>query len=172
MKPFKGKPNRTSGFTLMELLVVVSIMVILAGLTMGVMTFVNQKQAIEQAKVQLGLLELALEDYYSENGEYPSNYRDDGKNGSDDIQRALFPSSTASKVYLAELDPDNDTQGWLSGSGNNYKILKEDLGKAKAASTDLLGILVTDQRKALLTDFRKKDFPRLLLDLFGIELDA
>jgi prepilin-type N-terminal cleavage/methylation domain-containing protein len=123
MKPFKGTKNRTGGFTLMELLVVVSIMVILAGLTMGVMTYVNQKQAVEQAKVQLGLLELALEDYYSENGAYPTNYRDDGKSGSDDVQKALFPPSKSEKVYLAELDPNNDTQGWIAGSGNSFMIL-------------------------------------------------
>ncbi|MFC7336105.1 prepilin-type N-terminal cleavage/methylation domain-containing protein [Haloferula chungangensis] len=123
MKQSKGTKNRARGFTLMELLVVVSIMVILAGLTMGVMSYVNQKQAVEQAKVQLGLLELALEDYYSENGEYPPNTRDDGTGGTDEIQKALFPTTANSKIYLAELNPDNDTQGWLSGTTGNYEIL-------------------------------------------------
>lgn len=107
----------------MELLVVVSIMVVLAGLTMGTMGFVSQMQAKKQAEVQLGLLELALEDYYSENGEYPANARTDGSGGTDDIYKALFPADEDSKIYLSELDPENDTQGWLSGSGSNYEIL-------------------------------------------------
>ena len=123
MKHFKGTNKRRRGFTLMELLVVVSIMVILAGLTMGVMGYVNQKQANETAKVQLGLLELALEDYYSENGEYPLNARADGTGGIDDVQEALFPRDKTKKVYLTELDPQNDTQGWLSGTTGSIDIL-------------------------------------------------
>ena len=123
MKRFKGTPSRSKGFTLMELLVVVSIMVILAGLTMGTMTYVNQKQAVEQAKIQLGLLELGLEDYHSETGEYPINAVAAGTNGTSKIQKVLFPTSSAKKIYMTELDPNNDTQGWLSGSGNSYDIV-------------------------------------------------
>ncbi|MEP4079248.1 prepilin-type N-terminal cleavage/methylation domain-containing protein [Haloferula sp.] len=124
MNHFKRAKKNAKGFTLMELLVVVSIMVILAGLTLGVMSYVNQKQAMEQAKIQLGLLELALEDYNSEKGEYPANTRSTGTRGSDEIHRALFPmEDDDAKVYLTELDPLNDSQGWLSGSGNDWQIL-------------------------------------------------
>jgi len=124
MKHLKASRNRAKGFTLMELLVVVSIMVILAGLTMGVMSYVNQKQAIEQAKVQLGLLDLSLEDYHSEQGKYPVSTRSDGKNGTKRIQSALFPANNSEKIYLTELDPDNDSMGWLSGTNaGNIQIL-------------------------------------------------
>lgn len=123
MKQSKGAKNHAKGFTLMELMVVISIMVILAGLTLGLMGYVNQKQATQSARVQLGLLELALEDYHSENGEYPLNGSDDGTGGTSLIQETLFPPTVGEKVYLTELDPENDTQGWLSGSTGDIDIL-------------------------------------------------
>ncbi|MGB6221008.1 prepilin-type N-terminal cleavage/methylation domain-containing protein [Haloferula sp.] len=125
MKHFEGIGRRPQGFTLMELLVVVSIMVILAGLTMGLMSYVNQKQASETAKVQLGLLELAIEEYKADNGVYPGGRRSYSSRPTDraimELQEALFPSQERvngkpTKIYLTELDPDNDTQGWLSGT--------------------------------------------------------
>ena len=104
----------------MEMLVVISIIVILAGLTIGGFAFVNQKQARDKAKLQIGLLQLALEDYRSDNGEFPEAKSSSGANQSNKIYRALFPASAAEKVYLSQLDPNNDGQGWLAGqtSGN------------------------------------------------------
>lgn len=115
MNRSKKSKIRAGGFTLMELLVVVSIMIILAGLTMGVLSYVNQKQAVEKAKVQLGLLELALEDYYSENGEYPRGRNREGRSMTRYIVQELFPNSTKKKIYLVELDDKNDTQNWREG---------------------------------------------------------
>ncbi|MEM1084731.1 MAG: type II secretion system protein GspG [Verrucomicrobiota bacterium] len=129
MKTIKANSRRHGGFTLMELLVVISIMVILAGLTMGVMTYVNQKQAISQANIQLNLLENALEDYYSENGEYPSNPNSRGERGTNKVLQALFPINVNDKVYLTELDPKNDTQGWLSGDNLRTATILDPWGK-------------------------------------------
>ena len=111
------------GFTLVELLVAISIVIVLAGLSFGVLSYVQQRQARETARVQLGLLELGLESYFADHGEYPENRRSNGERGSDDLQRALFPPEEDGKIYVVELDPENDTQGWLSGSGNSFQIL-------------------------------------------------
>lgn len=118
-----------SGFTLMEMLVVISIIVILAGLTFGGFNYVKGKQAREQAKIQIQLLQLALEDFKAENGYYPqgtrsrpdrNRTRSNGQRATGYIIEHLYPSqaevsSGEYKMYLPELDP-NGGQGWTDDS--------------------------------------------------------
>lgn len=111
--------NRQSGFTLMEMLVVISIIVILAGLSFGGFNYVKAKQAREQAKLQVKLLSLALEEYKADNGVFPENGVRDGKGGTTEIYKALYPQEANGKVYLPELNPENDPQGWLGGASGN-----------------------------------------------------
>lgn len=120
MRSNKSIYHQRTGFTLIEMLVVISIIVILAGLTIGGFAYINQKQARDKAKLQIGLLQLALEDYRMDNGEFPKALSSTGANQSTKIYSALFPTSPDEKVYLSQLDPNNDGQGWLSGqtSGN------------------------------------------------------
>lgn len=99
----------------MELLVVISLIVALAALTAGGFKVVKEKQRREQAKVQVNLLQLALEDYATDHGEYPANPEQSGRNGTDEIFNALYPATNDEKIYLSELDPENDTQDWLQG---------------------------------------------------------
>lgn len=113
---------RRAGFTLMEMLVVISIIVILAGLTLGGLGFVRDKQAREQAKVQINLLQMALEDFHSDHGYYPEAAVSTGEGTTDEIHEALFPSDRDEKVYLTQLDPENDTFGWLKGQTGNTPL--------------------------------------------------
>ncbi|GAA5483747.1 hypothetical protein Hsar01_02981 [Haloferula sargassicola] len=102
----------------MELLVVISIIVVLAALGIQGWRVVGENQRRSQARVQLGLLESALEDYAADHGgEYPLYPEPTAKGGTAEIFDALFaePAREGSPVYLAELAPDNDTQGWLNG---------------------------------------------------------
>ena len=122
MKHQSRPQTHRAGFTLMELLVVISIIVILSGLTVGGFAFVNQRQAKSQAKIQIGLLQLALEDYKSDNGEYPIGRSSTGTGQTGNIYEALFPSNSNEKVYLAELDPKNDSQGWLGGQTSGTQL--------------------------------------------------
>lgn len=126
MKQTKYSRRSPSGFTLMELLVVISIIIILSSLTIGGFAFVNQKQAKSQAEIQIGLLQLALEDYKSENGAYPRGTSSTGTGQTGYIYDALFPSNSNDKTYLPELDPNNDTQGWLSGQSSGTGLAISD----------------------------------------------
>ena len=113
--PIKPK-NPERGFTLVEMLVVITIIVILAGLTIAGFGFINQKQAREQTKIQIGLLKMALEDYKADMGEYPEHAVASGKGGTPEIYKALYPNNPENpnaKVYLSELNPENDQQNWL-----------------------------------------------------------
>lgn len=118
------------GFTLMELLVVVTIIVILAGITLGGMSLVQQKTARDKAKVQIKLLESAIEDYQSDNKSYPSSPEPGGENGSEILFEELYNKGfqAKEKIYLGELDPDGNAegkggQGWIRKSANSAQII-------------------------------------------------
>ena len=99
---------------------VVAIIVILAALSLGGLGFAQRKQALEKCKSQIKMLETALEEYKLDTGRYPVAV----DNGSNTLYRALYWDSnndnsgvgtdTLQKVYLAELDPSSNKQGWSS----------------------------------------------------------
>jgi prepilin-type N-terminal cleavage/methylation domain-containing protein len=126
------KSNNRSGkaaFTLIELMAVITIIVILAALVISGMGFVTERQAKEKAKIQIQLISKALEDYKLENGSYPGSANtSDGTGQSSILFDALFLGYTADgnapigtdasnppKVYIADLDPVTNKQGWTSG---------------------------------------------------------
>lgn len=124
-----GKP----AFTLIELMAVITIIVILAGLVVGGMGFVSQRQATEKAKVQIALLSKALEEYKLDMGTYPPTANTTtGLTNTDDLWQALFYEGytynnqdpwektisgvkypKATKIYLPDLDPVTTKQGWI-----------------------------------------------------------
>ena len=124
--------SRRGGFTLIEMLAVITIIVILAGLVVGSIGFVNDKKARELAKVQIALLGNALEEYKVDNGSFPV-----GANGlpgdSNILYRALYwdtdndgeavDADKDQKIYVSELDPKNNKQGWIEGDRAGARIL-------------------------------------------------
>jgi general secretion pathway protein G len=110
------------GFTLIELLVVITIIAILAGLSLGGYSYVIRKQADEQARVQISLLEKAIEDYKLDNGEYPAS-----ATGTTGLYEALYKKGLGAdpvgKIYIAELDPNNQRFGWIKDAGGVITIV-------------------------------------------------
>ncbi len=112
---------KTKGFTLVELLTVVTIIVILAGMTVGALGWVQRKSAVEKARAQLKLLENGLEQYYADTGVYPEakdskglamyyalfgdGVGADGVRGTDDDGAIDGRPDKGATVYLSELDP-------------------------------------------------------------------
>ena len=116
------RPSRAArAFTLIELLVVITIIVILAGLSMGGYSYVTRKQAESQAAIQISLLSKAIEEYKLDNGEYPA------ASNTNELYKLLYYNGAIAtppgKIYLAELDPVNNRQGWTDGSGASARIL-------------------------------------------------
>jgi general secretion pathway protein G len=130
--PRKGRP----AFTLIELMAVVTIIVILAGLVVGGLGFVTERQAKEKARVQIALLSKAIEEYKLEMGAYPGTSNAFGgttataaggdfsqalytalfKEGYDYTNPATPPANhgtKATRIYLPELDPRTSKQGWV-----------------------------------------------------------
>ncbi len=69
MKRIKG--ITLFGFTLIELLVVMSIIAVLAGLTLSTMSYAQNKAARDRTKTEISAMEVALESYKVDNGDYP-----------------------------------------------------------------------------------------------------
>ena len=65
------KRRNTSGFTLVELLTVISIIVILATLMIASFGYFKRRQAEDKTRMQVKLLENGLEQYKLDNGFYP-----------------------------------------------------------------------------------------------------
>ena len=69
-------PHRRSGFTLVELLVVMAVIGILAAITLRVAGSATAAAADKQARSQLKQLEILIEEYKTEKGAYPSSITD------------------------------------------------------------------------------------------------
>jgi general secretion pathway protein G len=127
--------NGRAAFTLIELMAVITIIVILAGLVVGGLGFVTERQAKEKAKVQIALLSKAIEEYKLDMGTYPPTGNSGANSaalyvalfyeGYDYAQKnspetwvktvgsnTAFPKST--KIYLPDLDPTSTKQGWVT----------------------------------------------------------
>lgn len=62
-----------AAFTLIELMVVITIIAILAGLTLGSMGYVNRKSAEARARTEVAALSAAIDSFKLEYGKYPEN---------------------------------------------------------------------------------------------------
>ncbi|MEM7672792.1 MAG: prepilin-type N-terminal cleavage/methylation domain-containing protein [Verrucomicrobiota bacterium] len=61
------------GFTLVEVLTTIAIITILAAISFGVLTGVNEKKAVSQATVEIAAISSALERFKATHGTYPVN---------------------------------------------------------------------------------------------------
>lgn len=69
--PFVRRDPCLTGFTLIELMTVMAILVILAGFGIGAIVGAKQRTAVARAKAELAHLSLALEAYKRHYGDYP-----------------------------------------------------------------------------------------------------
>jgi prepilin-type N-terminal cleavage/methylation domain-containing protein len=65
----RGKSK--SGFTLIEIMVVIVILTILAGIVVGAAKYAHVKAATSRAQAEIAAMETALESYKNDNGIYP-----------------------------------------------------------------------------------------------------
>src|ERR1700736_638397 len=68
---FRGEA--AAAFTILELLIVITIIIILAGLTIATMGYVQGKARRSRAEAEIAAISAALENYKADNGVYPRN---------------------------------------------------------------------------------------------------
>jgi prepilin-type N-terminal cleavage/methylation domain-containing protein len=96
---------RSSGFTLIELLIVLAIIGVLIGITFSGASYLFQAQQEKKALSDVEALKLALEEFKSENGDYPRTNRcfpppDEKKNHIEGDEETL-PPLTGKRLFLA-----------------------------------------------------------------------
>ena len=72
--PRRDEP-RYNAFTLIELILVVGIIIVLAGLVLSTVGYARKKGARARAETEIAAISAAIENYKADNGVYPSNTR-------------------------------------------------------------------------------------------------
>src|SRR5215467_14406055 len=67
------RKRRYTAFSLIELIVVIAIIVIVAGLVLSTVGYVQRKAARSRAETEIASMSAALEGYKADNGIYPQN---------------------------------------------------------------------------------------------------
>ena len=106
-----------AGFTIVEVLVVLVIILVLAGLVLATSSYVHNKGARSRAEAEIAAMSAALENYKADNGIYPAS-------------ATLLPTEanpanyqTASMILFRNLTGDTDNDG-QPGPGTSYMALK------------------------------------------------
>ena len=73
LPPFSGFRSPVSGFTLVELMTVIAIIAVLAGLILGIAGYAVRKADISRAMADMEKIKNALEEYRLAYGPYPTN---------------------------------------------------------------------------------------------------
>jgi len=94
-------PAATTAFTLIELLVVIAIIIILAGLVLSTIGYVQKKAARARAETEIAALSAACESYKADNGVYPRDPTLNTATDSLDARTMGDPVTTNATLYKA-----------------------------------------------------------------------
>ena len=108
------KKNKKDAFTLVELLVVLMVIGVLAGIIFSGATFLFGEQGIKQAKTELEILELCLDEYRRDIGSYPITQDSQGND--------LIDSVPCGVRLLQALAGTHDEEGNLLGEDFRRRV--------------------------------------------------
>ena len=123
--------TRERGFTLIELLVTITVIAILAGITLAAMGGVNQKATRDQAKAEVTAISNALEQYKSINDTYPA------AGGNSTVPFASSGNATIRPFYIANKVQTNSSGQLQDPYGNAYQYSTATTGMKNPASFDV-----------------------------------
>jgi type II secretory pathway pseudopilin PulG len=126
--------RKANGFTILELLIVITIIIILAALILGTMGYVQKKAARSRTEAEIAAMSAACESYKADNGTYP---RDTGANATDtlDPQKNADPSQSvytaASLYFFTQLSGLDSSQKQTPGAKSYFNFKPQMLGGIK-----------------------------------------
>jgi type II secretory pathway pseudopilin PulG len=94
-----------SGFSLIELFVVISIIIVLAGLILSTVSYVQKKGTRSRAEAEIAAISAALESYKADNGIYPRDNTTNQYTDTLDARQNTDPTQTVyqnASLYLYE----------------------------------------------------------------------
>ena len=109
------------GFTILELIIVIAIIAILAGLILSTASYIQKKGASSRAETEIAALTVALENYRADNGDYPHGTNVNGANSplsNTFLLTSLMP--TNGKVYFAFNKSMTNASNVVDPFGENY----------------------------------------------------
>ncbi|MEZ5304033.1 MAG: prepilin-type N-terminal cleavage/methylation domain-containing protein [Verrucomicrobiales bacterium] len=107
--------RRSGGFTVIELITVIAIILILAALTIGLFKYVQYKASAEQARGYIAAIETALERYKGEYGNYPEPIEGATVN----VNGKQYDIAGAKCLYQALTGDGSDAIKGVGGSASN-----------------------------------------------------
>jgi len=117
--------RRTRAFTLIELLIVMAIILVLAGLVLTTSSYVHKKSQRSRAEAEIAAMSAALENYKADNGTYPKSSASDSL----DAKTATNPVSyqAASGEFYAQLTGDADYDDNTDSGAKSYMTFKPNM---------------------------------------------
>lgn len=113
--------RRDHAFTLIELLIVMSIIIVLAGLILATSGYVQKKGYRSRAEAEIAAMSAALESYKADNGIYPTDSTTNALNPTTTDTRTY---KTASVVLYRALSGDDDNDSMRSCESKSYFAFK------------------------------------------------
>jgi type II secretory pathway pseudopilin PulG len=121
----RGEP-RCNAFTLIELVLVVGIIIVLAGLVLSTVGYARKKGALARAETEIAAIAAACENYKADNGVYPrdntGNQYTDTLNARQDFDATLAVYQNASFYLYTQLS--GDSSGNRSPAAKSYMAFK------------------------------------------------
>jgi general secretion pathway protein G len=127
----------TQAFTIIELLVVIAIIIVLAGLILSTVGYVQKKGARSRAEAEIAAMSAALESYKADNGIYPrdtTNQYTDTLNARSDTDSSKPVYQNASFFLFTQLRGLNPDQTPIPGAKNYFTFKPQMLGGTRDAN--------------------------------------
>jgi type II secretory pathway pseudopilin PulG len=117
-------PVTTSAFTLIELLVVIAIIIVLTGLILSTVGYVQKKGARSRAETEIAAMSAACESYKADNGVYPRDNATTGYTDSLDARTSGNPANyqSASLYLYTQLSATNPDGSTIAGARSYFSF--------------------------------------------------
>ena len=126
LRPDSRRPPSGRGFTVIELLIVMAIIVVLAGLVLGTYGYVQRKGSTSRAEAEIKAIEAACESYKADNGVYPRAAATDTLDANTNFDPDASEYAAASLALYTALSGDSDADG-AADSGKTYMPFKQQM---------------------------------------------
>lgn len=120
----RGEP-RCKAFTLIELVLVVGIIIVLAGLVLSTVGYARKKGARARAETEIAAMSAACENYKADNAVYPNSNGSGGTDGLDPSTTNLANYEMPCRYLYGEISGDRDFNGAPDTNARPYMAFKE-----------------------------------------------
>jgi general secretion pathway protein G len=140
----RGERRYKAAFTLIELIVVLAVIIILTGLVLSTVGYVQKKGARARAETEIAAMAAALESYKADNGIYPTSSQTDALNSTNDGNPGDY--ATACRYMYGEVTGDRDFDGATDGGSKSYitlkpaSLLRADMSQPPSSSNQVTAI--------------------------------